>query len=336
MVYGGDVNIEPINPLTILVFRTQGVLTTYSVSPLHPVPSCHPLQPSCPCPHPSPAPPWPTPPPSRPSSPTRRPSSPPPPPSSPPPVIHPGLFPVTAPPAGSQHGGGDRDHEERLERFQPDLWDEMDAAAPAGDQDVLGPGEGPGGEEHDGDPAPAHDVPDAGGAAGGGQGSHVEAELLTCEICGKHGFKTKKQLHNHKASHKIVTCKNCKKTFTGNVRWSDHKLRCLKEEPQYQCSICNYKDHSKSNLKRHMKVHKVSPVKLHKCNVCEYETTSPRDMWSHVSRKHQPPQQKYECQKCNKKFVNPNSEGVPATHLSEGGGTLCPPLLNAVLMAQMS
>jgi len=34
--------------------------------------------------------------------------------------------------------------------------------------------------------------------------------------------------------------------------------------------------------------------------------------------------------------INPNSEGVPATHLSEGGGTLCPPLVNAVLMAQMS
>ena len=34
--------------------------------------------------------------------------------------------------------------------------------------------------------------------------------------------------------------------------------------------------------------------------------------------------------------VNPNSEGVPATHLSEGGGTLCPPLVNTVLMAQTS
>ena len=53
-----------------------------------------------------------------------------------------------------------------------------------------------------------------------------------------------------------------------------------------------------------MKVHKVSPVKLHKCDGCEYETTSKRDMWNHVSRKHKPPQQKYECEKCNKKFVN--------------------------------
>ena len=52
-IYGGDVNVEPINPLTILVSRTQGVLTTYSVSPLHPEPSCHLPQPSCPCPHPS-------------------------------------------------------------------------------------------------------------------------------------------------------------------------------------------------------------------------------------------------------------------------------------------
>ena len=34
---------------------------------------------------------------------------------------------------------------------------------------------------------------------------------------------------------------------------------------------------------------------------------------------------------------NPNSEGVPATHLSEGGGAdSAPPLVNAVLMAQMS
>ena len=34
--------------------------------------------------------------------------------------------------------------------------------------------------------------------------------------------------------------------------------------------------------------------------------------------------------------INPNSEGVPATHLSEGGGTLCPPLVNTILMAQTS
>ena len=27
----------------------------------------------------------------------------------------------------------------------------------------------------------------------------------------------------------------------------------------------------------------------------------------------------------NTEHFNPNSEGVPATHLSEGGGTLCPP-----------
>ena len=33
---------------------------------------------------------------------------------------------------------------------------------------------------------------------------------------------------------------------------------------------------------------------------------------------------------------NPNSEGVPASHLSEGGGLIQPPLVNAVLMAQMS
>ena len=33
---------------------------------------------------------------------------------------------------------------------------------------------------------------------------------------------------------------------------------------------------------------------------------------------------------------NPNSEGVPATHLSEGGGHIVPPLVNTVLMAQTS
>ena len=38
-----------------------------------------------------------------------------------------------------------------------------------------------------------------------------------------------------------------------------------------------------------------------------------------------------------RKMLNPNSEGVPATHLSEGGGAdSAPPLVNAVLMAQMS
>ena len=35
----------------------------------------------------------------------------------------------------------------------------------------------------------------------------------------------------------------------------------------------------------------------------------------------------------NLTLLNPNSEGVPATHLSEGGA---PPLVNAVLMAQTS
>ena len=35
-------------------------------------------------------------------------------------------------------------------------------------------------------------------------------------------------------------------------------------------------------------------------------------------------------------ILNPNSEGVPATHLSEGGADSAPPLVNAVLMAQMS
>ena len=115
----------------------------------------------------------------------------------------------------------------------------MDAAAPAPavDQNVVDPGEDAGvpGEDHDG--GLGHDVRDAGGAAAGGQGNHADAGLhespcITCEICGQH-FKSKKQLNNHKPTHKSVFCKHCGNTFKGSTRLKDHKLRCLKQDPQY-------------------------------------------------------------------------------------------------------
>ena len=201
-----------------------------------------------------------------------------------------------------------------MERFQPDQWDEMDADIPADGEHAAG------GAGEQGEPVPGHagDEPDGrgdgdrardtGGAAAGGQGNHADtgvhqSQSITCEICGQH-FKTKRQLTQHKPSHKLVSCKNCGRTFSGNTNMKTHRARCLKDGPQYECKICNYKCYTKFELENHTKVHKVSPVKLHKCDGCEYETTSKREMWNHVSRKHKPPQQKYECEKCNKKFVN--------------------------------
>ena len=201
-----------------------------------------------------------------------------------------------------------------MERFQPDQWDEMDAGIPADKEHAAG------GAGEQGEPVPGHageepdgrgdgdGARDTGGAAAGGQGNHADTGVhqspsITCEICGQH-FKTKRQLTHHKPSHKLVSCKNCGRTFSGNTNMKTHRARCLKDGPQYECKICNHKCLTKFELESHMKVHKVSPVKLHKCDGCEYETTSKRDMWNHVSRKHKPPQQKYECEKCNKKFVN--------------------------------
>ena len=85
----------------------------------------------------------------------------------------------------------------------------------------------------------------------------------------------------------------------------NHKLRCSKDDPQFNCQVgtCNLSSVTKYEFNEHLKaIHTVSPSKLHSCSECDFETESKTSLRKHL-RKHTS-RRKFKCERCKRKFLN--------------------------------
>ena len=84
-----------------------------------------------------------------------------------------------------------------------------------------------------------------------------------CTECGD-SFKSKKQLNNHKRSHKqAAKCKDCGKELLEQNLQFHMKMKHNKDASTYQCTVCPYVSCSNQNANRHKMVHSKERLSTH-------------------------------------------------------------------------
>ena len=87
--------------------------------------------------------------------------------------------------------------------------------------------------------------------------THTEEKHFACQVCDKK-FAKKTNLVQHQATHskvKSFKCSICpeQRFFKTKSRLCHHMV--LHYEPKFSCNHCDYKSHTKSKLKHHIKTH---------------------------------------------------------------------------------
>lgn len=119
---------------------------------------------------------------------------------------------------------------------------------------------------------------------------HSEERPFLCDTCGK-GFKTSKQLRNHKVIHldkrrqrsfRSGECDICHRFFSDKRMLRVHKDTVHNKLRPFLCNYCGYAASCRSTLKMHMRQH--TGEKPFSCDMCAYRTADHNSLRRHKMR----------------------------------------------------
>ncbi|XP_013416348.1 zinc finger protein 729 [Lingula anatina] len=108
--------------------------------------------------------------------------------------------------------------------------------------------------------------PDSGVAENEDSVRHSARFIHKCEVCGKQ-FITKSSLLHHVDDHskRKFHCEICGMSFKRSFHAKNHKLSKHSTERNFECPTCRKKFKRKDVMKRHMRLHDVTPSECPKC-----------------------------------------------------------------------
>ncbi|XP_050444367.1 zinc finger protein 595-like [Adelges cooleyi] len=139
---------------------------------------------------------------------------------------------------------------------------------------------------------------------------HQEERPFLCTECGK-GFKSVKQLRNHKIIHTKsdkplrtdLTCLHCSQTFSSKSLLHQHISSIHNKARPFSCDVCGYKTAVASSLRLHMRSH--TGEKPFKCDECGFCTADHNTLRKHKMR--HTGQKNYTCPHCSYSCIQATS-----------------------------
>ncbi|XP_024936839.1 uncharacterized protein LOC107263684 isoform X2 [Cephus cinctus] len=124
------------------------------------------------------------------------------------------------------------------------------------------------------------------------RGIHGDDRPYLCDNCGK-GFKTTKQLRNHRALHRAknkepLECEECRRVFTNTRLLKLHKDAVHKDCKPFMCNFCTYSASTRSALKLHLRRHTgLDHGLMFSCQYCSYRSVKKENLYTHMAKHEQ-------------------------------------------------